>query len=76
MAEAAAVVAAAPFVVPFAATFGFDAINLERSGRDEVGIGGGVAVSGRAVGTAGAFEAELKPIANADLFRAAGLIVP
>ncbi|KAG9967373.1 hypothetical protein KCU61_g102, partial [Aureobasidium melanogenum] len=68
----ATVFAAAPFVVPFATTFGFDAISLERSGRDEVGIGGGVADSGRAVGTAGAFEAALKPIVNADLFGAAG----
>lgn len=64
-----------PFVAPVAATFGFDASSLERSGRDEAGIGGGVD-SGRAVGTAGVLEAELKPIVNADFLGAAGLIIP
>lgn len=71
----AAAVAATPFIVPSAAVFGFDASNLERSGRDEVGTGGGAADSGRTVGTAGGFEAELKPIVNADFFGAAGLMV-
>jgi hypothetical protein len=49
---------------------------VEISGRDEVGIGGGVAASGRAVGTVGVLEAELKPIVNADFFGAAGLMIP
>jgi hypothetical protein len=63
-------------VVSEAALFGFDASSVERSGRDEVGIGGGVAASGRAVGTVGVLEAELKPIVNADFFGAAGLMIP
>lgn len=62
-------------MVPAAALFGLDASNLERSGRDEAGIGGGVD-SGRAVGTPGILETELKPIVNADLFGAAGLTLP
>lgn len=67
--------AVAPFVVPAAALFGFDASSFERSGLDEAGTGGGVD-SGRAVGTAGVLEAELKPIVNADLLGAAGLTLP
>jgi hypothetical protein len=63
-------------VVLEAALFGFDASSLERSGRDEVGIGGGAADSGRAVGTVGVLEAELKPIDNADFLGAAGLMLP
>ena len=57
-----------------AALFGLDASNLERSGLEEAGIGGGVD-SGRAVGTAGVLEAELKPIVNADFLKAAGLTI-
>jgi hypothetical protein len=63
-------------VVPVVAEFGLDARSLERSGRDEAGIGGGVAASGRAVGTAGVLEAELKPIVNADFLGAEGLMLP
>jgi hypothetical protein len=61
-----------PFVVPAA---GFDASSFERSGLEEAGISGGVAASGRAVGTAGVLEAELKPIVNADFRGAADLML-
>jgi hypothetical protein len=63
-------------VAPFADVFGLDASSLERSGRDEAGIGGGVAASGCAIGTAGVLEAELKPIVNADFLGAEGLTLP
>ena len=66
---------AALFVVPLAVVLGLDANNLERSGREDAGIGGGASDPGLASGTGGSLAVLLKPKESADLLGAAGLTV-
>ena len=66
---------AALFVVPLAVVLGLDANNLERSGREDAGIGGGASDPGLASGTGGGLAVLLKPKDSADLLGAAGLTV-
>ena len=66
---------AALFVVPLAVVLGLDANNLERSGREDAGIGGGASDPGLASGTGGSLAVLLKPKDSADLLGAAGFTV-
>ena len=63
-------------VAPLAVVvLGLDANNLERSGREDAGIGGGASDPGLASGTGGSLAVLLKPKDSADLLGAAGLTV-